>query len=147
MTAMLATLGLGLIIGYLGQRSRLCFISGYRDYFLMKSTEMLRGPLGAFLGATLGYMAVRALGGDAPGFPFFASSDLWGSTAMWIVGLIVAVGVGAVGAMAGGCPYRMHVVAAEGGTSAWYYLGGFYLGIIFYELVTDRLVQTVLSLN
>ena len=36
MTAAVATLMIGLILGYLGQRSRMCFIGGIRDFILVR---------------------------------------------------------------------------------------------------------------
>lgn len=34
---------IGLLIGYLAQRSRMCFIAGFRDFFLVRDRELLLG--------------------------------------------------------------------------------------------------------
>ena len=39
----IATIFLGLIMGYLGQRARMCFIGGIRDYYLVKDTYLIKG--------------------------------------------------------------------------------------------------------
>jgi hypothetical protein len=147
MTAAIATLVLGVVIGYLGQRSRLCFISGYRDFVLMRDTVLLRGVLGAFLGAVIGHLAVRWLGGGVPGFPAFAQESAPVAWSVWILVIVGGLGVGLTSSLAGGCPYRMHVLAGEGGKTYWYYLGGFYAGLVFYNLVTGRAVDALVSLQ
>ncbi len=143
MTAALATLVLGFVIGYLGQRSRLCFISGYRDLFLTRDATLLRGVAGAFLGALAGFILFRFLHGTVPGFPLLLSAPL----PAWNTGLLITVlsglAVGAAGALAGGCPFRMHVLAAEGRKTYWYYLLGFYAGLIFYNVVTAPLMEMI----
>ena len=135
MTAAIASLILGLIIGYLGQRSRLCFISGYRDFFMARDTTLLKGVLGAFIGALAGYVLFSAIGGVVPGFPMFLSTA--GITAAtWHFTIVGGLGVGIVGVLSGGCPFRMHVQAFEGKKTYAVYLLGFYIGLIFYDLVT-----------
>ena len=44
----LAFLGIGLVVGFLAQRSRMCFVAGLRDWILVRDTELLTG-LFAFL--------------------------------------------------------------------------------------------------
>ena len=34
---------LGLVVGYLAQRSRMCFVAGFRDFLLVRDRELLRG--------------------------------------------------------------------------------------------------------
>ncbi len=141
MIAGIATLILGFIIGYLGQRSRLCFISGYRDFFLTRDTNLLKGVVGAFFGALGGYIFFKLLGGGIPGFPAPLATSISNFSSDWLVLMLGGLGVGVVGVLSGGCPYRMHVLAAEGRKTHWFYLLGFYLGLIFYNLVTVHLVN------
>lgn len=138
MTAALATLLLGFIIGYLGQRSRLCFVSGYRDMLLTRDANLLKGVIGGFGGALAGYVLFYFTGGNVPEFPtLLRTPDLYSASA-WITTIISGLGVGFVGVLAGGCPFRMHVLAAEGRRTYWFYLLGLYLGLVFFNLVTDR---------
>ncbi len=143
MTVAAASLVLGLIIGYLGQRTRLCFIAGYRDFFMARDTTLLKGVLGAFLGALGGYTLFNWLGGNVPAFPMlFATAGLF-SKATWLWTIVGGLGVGIVGVLSGGCPFRMHVLAFEGSKTHWFYLIGFYVGLVFYNLVTAPWVQLI----
>lgn len=141
MTAAIASLILGLIIGYLGQRSRLCFIAGYRDFFMARDTTLLKGILGAFIGAVVGYALFESLGGIVPGFPMLLSTPGLASKATWVFAIVGGLGVGIVGVLSGGCPFRMHIQALEGKKTYAVYLLGFYVGLIFYNLVTAPWMQ------
>jgi uncharacterized protein len=147
MTAALATLALGFLIGYLGQRARLCFVSGYRDLFLLHDTYLLKGVVGAFVGALAGYLVFRFLGGIVPQFPMLTHTQNLNSISAWSLTIIGGLGVGFLGALAGGCPFRMHVLAAEGRRTYWYYLLGFYLGLVFFNMVTVHLVEWISELE
>lgn len=145
MSGAVATLVLGAVIGYLGQRSRLCFTSGFRDFYLMRDTGLLKGVLGVFLGAVVGFTLVRALGGAAPSFPLFMhAAPSFGVTTL-VIAIAGGVGIGFVAAMAGGCPYRMHVLAGEGRKASWYYLAGFYAGVLVFNVFTSRLAEVLAS--
>ena len=142
-----ATLILGFVLGYLGQRSRLCFISGYRDFFLTRNTLLLKGIFGTILGAVGGYILFSLLGGSVPGFPLLLSTPMMSSKATWLIAIIGGLGVGFVGVLAGGCPFRMHVLAAEGRKTYWFYLLGFYAGLIFFNLVTSQYLDMFKSMK
>lgn len=142
-----ATLILGFVIGYLGQRSRLCFISGYRDFFLTRNTLLLKGIFGTILGAVGGYILFSLLGGSVPGFPLLLNTPMMSSKATWLIAIIGGLGVGFVGVLAGGCPFRMHVLAAEGRKTYWFYLLGFYAGLIFFNLVTSQYLDMFKSMK
>ena len=143
MTVAIASLLLGLIIGYLGQRSRLCFIAGYRDFFMARDTTLLKGVLGAFIGALAGYALFDALGGTVPGFPMLLSTPGLTAQATWLFTIVGGLGVGIVGVLTGGCPFRMHIQALEGKKTFAVYLLGFYVGLIFYNLVTAPGMQII----
>jgi len=55
----LAFLGIGLLIGFLAQRSRMCFVAGFRDWLLVRDTELLLGLFSflatVWLATSLGY--------------------------------------------------------------------------------------------
>jgi len=40
---------IGLLIGFLAQRSRMCFVAGFRDFILVRDTELLTGLFSFFL--------------------------------------------------------------------------------------------------
>ncbi len=147
MIAAVATLILGFVIGYLGQRSRLCFIAGYRDFFLTHDTLLLKGVLGAVVGALGGFTLFSWLGGSVPGFPLLLDTPMMSFKSAWLIAIIGGLGVGFVGVLAGGCPFRMHVLAAEGRKTYWFYLLGFYAGLIFFNLVTRQFLDMLKSLK
>jgi len=143
MIAGLATLLLGFVIGFLGQRSRLCFVSGYRDYVLMRDTELLKSVLGALVGAILGYTLFSLLGGFVPLFPLLFQSPRTSMLFMWTAAIVGGLGVGFFGGLAGACPFRMHVLAAEGKRTALYYLSGFYVGMVIFNIFTEPFLQSI----
>lgn len=143
MVLTMATLVLGIIIGYLGQRSRLCFIAGYRDYMLARDSTLLKGVFGAFIGAALGFTVFNFLGGNVPAFPMFQLTPGMADKATWLFTIVGGLGVGIVGVLSGGCPFRMHVLACEGKRTYWLYLLGFYAGLVFFNLVTAPWLRVI----
>ena len=64
-----SSLGLGLIVGYLGQRSRMCSIGGLRDFVLVRDTGLLKGA------GALTFIVDYVLRHSPPAFLLFAVSD------------------------------------------------------------------------
>ncbi len=141
MIVSLATLSLGLIIGYLGQRSKFCTISGMRDFLMLKDSYRLKGLLGLIAGSAIGYFVFQLLGGEILNFPLGMGIE---SPGLLIAGIAGSLGLGFFSVFAEGCPFRQHVMAAEGKISALLYLLGFYLGIIYFNLVTIKWLDLLL---
>ena len=102
--------------------------------------------MGAFIGALGGFILFGLPGRQCSRIsydPPDLDSDLRSAL---IITIVSALGVGIVGALSGGCPYRMHVLAAEGKKTYWVYLLGFYVGLIFYNLVTVHFMEMVRSI-
>ena len=132
MIVSLASLGLGVVVGYLGQRSRMCSIGGLRDYVLVRDTGLLRGAGALLVTAWVAFGAVRLIAGTDAGHGLIAS----GTTPSGL-GAVVAIAVGAivlgfVATLSGACPLRQHVLAGQGRVGAWSFLAGFYLAAIVY---------------
>ena len=139
----LATLVLGAVVGYLGQRSRFCTISGIRDFFLVKDSYRLKGLIGIIIGGILGFALVNKLGGT---LDYFTKPGSWEFMPMLRNGLDVApvilIPLSAIGAfcmayfsvMAEGCPFRQHVMAGEGRSSGILYIAGLVAGVVFYDI-------------
>jgi hypothetical protein len=127
MTAAVATLVIGVILGYLGQRSRMCFVGGIRDFILVRDTYLLRGLIAFGLTAWLGFPLVGLIAGTRPGS--FGVSDAV-TVALTIFG---GFGVGYFSALANGCPLRQHVLAAQGVRSSIAYLVGFFAGAVIFH--------------
>ncbi len=146
----LASLIVGIVVGYLGQRSRFCTISGIRDFYLVKDPYRLKGLIGIFLGAVIGFTLVNFFGGTLQDF---FKRDGWEFMPMLVDGLnvqpLVLVPLSAVGAfgmayfsvMAEGCPFRQHVMAGEGRLSGILYIAGLVVGVIFFDIVIVPYLQ------
>lgn len=102
----LLSLGAGLILGVLAQRSRLCMAGGFRDLFLIGDPHLFWGPVVIFLTALAGNIWLGNFHLGFAGQPLAHTNHLFN-----FLGLAV-VGLGSV--MAGGCPYRQLVLAGQG---------------------------------
>jgi len=140
----LATLGIGILIGYLGQRSRFCTISGLRDYIMLKDSYRFKGVIGLILGGTLGFALFHLIGGAIDKYPL--GMDII-SSGILISTILGGIGLGFFSVYAEGCPFRQHVMAAEGKRSAWLYLLGFYAGIVYFNLVTVKWLELLLGVT
>jgi uncharacterized protein len=138
MTAAIATLVIGVIIGYLGQRSRMCFVGGIRDFILVRDTYLLRGLIAFGLTAWLAFPLVGLFSGSRP--VSFASADV----ITILLTVIGGFGVGYFSTLANGCPFRQHVLAAQGVRSSIAYLAGFLAGAVIFHAVLERLILRVL---
>jgi len=128
MTAAIATLLIGLALGYLGQRSRMCFVGGIRDFILVRDTALLKGLIAFGLTAWLAF----PLAGLVAGTP----ADAYSAADLITVILTIAggFGVGYVSTLANGCPLRQHVLAAQGVRSSFTYLAGFFAGAVIFHV-------------
>ena len=138
MTAAVATLMIGLILGYLGQRSRMCFIGGIRDFILVRDSYLLKGLIAFGLTAWLAFPVIGLLAGRRP-------AALGASDALSVVLTVIGgFGVGVVSTLANGCPFRQHVLAAQGVRSSIAYLAGFFAGAVIFHAWTAPLLFRVL---
>ncbi len=114
------SLGAGLIVGVLAQRTRLCMSGGIRDLFLIRDFHLLLGFIGIFIGAlalNLGF------GFFKPGFagqPIAHSMQVWNFLGLYLVGLTAT--------LLGGCPFRQLVLAGEGDLDAAAVVVGMIIG-------------------
>ena len=127
MTAAVATFFVGLLVGFLAQRSRMCFIGGIRDFILVRDRELLKGLLAFGLTAWIAF-PLAALFKGVPQVTF-------GISDVSTIGLTLAggFGVGLLSTLANGCPLRQHVLAAQGIISSMTYLAGFLAGAVLFH--------------
>ncbi|HZO98601.1 MAG TPA: YeeE/YedE thiosulfate transporter family protein [Gaiellaceae bacterium] len=132
MIVSLSSLALGLVVGYLGQRSRMCSIGGLRDFVLVRDTGLLRGA-GALLATSwVAFAVARLIHHSGGGHGLIASGTTpsgLGAVAAIVVGAVV---LGFAATLSGACPLRQHVLAGQGRVGAWSFLAGFYLAAIVY---------------
>jgi uncharacterized membrane protein YedE/YeeE len=67
---------LSLMIGFLAQRSRMCFVAGIRDYFLVRDTELLFGLFSFIVTIFFLTSLFYALNFLKAGFPQFGEIDI-----------------------------------------------------------------------
>lgn len=100
------SLVVALIIGALAQKSRMCFAGSIRDLILMKNFDLI-----SIIAALFAVMAVYNVvnGSFHLGFsgqPIAHSQHLWNILGMYVVGFAAV--------LAGGCPLRQLILAAQG---------------------------------
>lgn len=116
----LLSLGAGLLVGFLAQRSRFCTMGAIRDVLLFRQWHLALGLL-AMLACALVLNVV--LGGFHPGMegqPIAHTDSLWNFLGMVTAGLAFA--------LAGGCPGRQLFMAGEGDNDAAVFVVGLILG-------------------
>ncbi|MEA1961801.1 MAG: YedE family putative selenium transporter [Bacillota bacterium] len=107
---LIISLIVGLLIGVLAQRTRMCFVGGWRDLLLVKDTYLFSGIAAFFVGALIINLLT---GGINVGFE---SQPVAHTSAVWNFMGMVLCGIGCT--LLGGCPLRQTVLAAEGDTDA-----------------------------
>lgn len=142
--AVLISLGAGLLIGFLAQRTRFCTMGSIRDVVLMGDTHLISG-IGALLVAAFAMNLI--LGQFKPGFaaqPIAHSNILWNFLGMTLAGLAFA--------LAGGCPGRQLILSGEGDGDAGVFVLGMIVGAGFAHNFAlagspDKLVEGALTVG
>ena len=132
--AAIASLFVGITIGFVGQRSRMCFIGGIRDWILVRDTFLLKGLIAFLLVGWIAFPLSGLIGGEVVGG--FGTPDL-------ITILLTAAGgfgVGYLSVLANGCPFRQHVLAAQGSVNSIVYVAGFLAGSFVFHIAVAPLV-------
>ena len=110
------SLVVGLVIGFLAQRSRFCTVGAIRDMILLRDNHLLNGILALIVAA---FITNLILGQFNPGFegqPVAHTDGLWNFGGMVLAGLAFT--------LAGGCPGRQLFLAGEGdGDAAMFFTG------------------------
>jgi len=120
---LLISLGVGLLVGVIAQRSRFCTMGAFRDLILFKQVHLLSGVV-ALLAAAFAVNMI--LGQFHPGFdgqPVAHTQGLWNFMGMVLAGLCFA--------LAGGCPGRQLFMAGEGDGDAAVFVFGMIVGAAF----------------
>ncbi len=117
----LLSLGAGLVIGFLGQRTRFCTIGALRNPVVLREYRLL-GAAAAFVLAAFAFKACTGtLRAGFAGQPIAHSDHLWNFLGMALAGLAFALG--------GGCPGRQLVAAGEGNADAGIFVLGSMAGV------------------
>ncbi|HJJ48698.1 MAG TPA: YeeE/YedE thiosulfate transporter family protein [Methanocorpusculum sp.] len=138
-----ATLVLGLIIGWLGQRTGFCSIGGIRDFILFRQTRLLKGFIAlivsAFVFYLLGWLLCPAAYGDFffvinKGFAAIGGAPAGISITATVICMIVGgIVVGILGTLLGGCPLRQLVMTSEGNVKSGFFFIGLLIGAVVFS--------------
>lgn len=116
-------LAIGLAVGVICQRTRLCMAGGIRDLILFKDSYLICGFLAMLVAAFVGNLV---FGFFNPGFteqPVAHNDGLWNFLGM------VVVGWGSI--LLGGCPMRQLILAGEGNVDSAVTILGLLVGGAF----------------
>jgi len=109
--ALWISLVVGLGVGFLAQRTRMCFVGGWRDMMLIRDFHLLSLIVAFFVGALVTNAILGQIGHwSFSGQPIAHDNHLWNFLSMALVGL------GAT--LLGGCPLRQLVLSGQGDTDA-----------------------------
>lgn len=115
------SLGAGIVLGALAQRSRFCITGSIRDVFLMgRRTPALWGVLAFFIAAVVANLAGGKFNPGLYGQPGAHLEHLWSFLGMGLVGWISV--------LIGGCPFRQLIKAGEGDADAGLVVVGMFIG-------------------
>jgi len=119
----LISLGAGLAIGALAQRTRFCTMGSIRDVFLMRDTHLITGLAALVVVAFAVNLILGQFRLGIAGQPVAHSDHLWNFLGMALAGLAFA--------LAGGCPGRQLFLSGEGNGDAGIFVLGMIVGAGF----------------
>jgi YedE family putative selenium metabolism protein len=121
--AIVVSLVVALVVGFIAQRSRFCTMGGLRDLILFRHFHLFSGLVALTAGA---FITNLALGQFKPGFagqPVAHTMSVWNFAGMLVAGLAFA--------LAGGCPGRQLFLTGEGDGDAAIFVFGMIVGAAF----------------
>ncbi|MBQ3060481.1 MAG: YedE-related selenium metabolism membrane protein [Desulfovibrio sp.] len=116
----LLSLGVGLLVGALAQRSRFCTMGAMRDVILFNQWHLALGFLAMLAAAFVLNVAFGSFHWGFEGQPIAQPNDFWNFLGMVTAGLAFA--------LAGGCPGRQLFMAGEGDNDAAVFVVGLLVG-------------------
>ncbi len=117
------SLGVGLLVGFLAQRSRFCTMGALRDLILFRHTHLFGGFVSLVLFAFLTNLVLGQFKAGFAGQPVAHTQHFWNFAGMALAGLAFA--------LAGGCPGRQLFLAGEGDGDASVFVLGMIVGAAF----------------
>jgi len=138
------SLAVGLIIGFLGQRSRFCTVGAVRDLVLIRNGRLAGGAIAVVVGALAFNLVVGEFNAGFAAMPISHSSHLWNFLSMMLAGLAFC--------LAGGCPGRQLFLCGQGDTDSSIFIAGAIAGAAichnwFLAAVPDKVVDGVLKIG
>jgi len=106
----LVSLVAGLITGAVALKTRMCLSGGFRDFFLVRDTFLLKIYGLIFLSAMVANFFFGTFKLGFTGQPLAHTMHLWNFLGLYLVGVSAT--------LLGGCPLRQLIMAADGNTDA-----------------------------
>lgn len=120
---LIVSLIIGLVIGFLAQKSRFCTMGAIRDLILFKQTHLFLGIVGLAVAAFVMNIALNQFNPGFVGQPVAHSMHIWNFAGMGLAGLAFSLG--------GGCPGRQLFLSGEGDGDAAVFVIGMIAGAAF----------------
>jgi uncharacterized protein len=117
------SLGVGLLIGFLAQRSRFCTVGAVRDLILLRDIHLFSGIIALVLAAFITNLLLGQFKAGFAGQPLAHTNGLWNFAGMVLSGLAFT--------LAGGCPGRQMFLSGEGDGDAAIFVLGMIVGAGF----------------
>lgn len=117
------SLGVGLLIGFLAQRSRFCTMGAIRDFVLFRQMHLLSGFIALTITAFIVNFMLGQFNAGFAGQPIAHTMHIWNFAGMVLSGLAFC--------LAGGCPGRQLFLAGEGDGDAAIFVMGMIVGAGF----------------
>jgi hypothetical protein len=119
----------GLAFGVTVQRSRFCFTSAFRDFFLLGQVRVLKGILAGLAVSTIGFVVIMSMSSPNPAFgsPPSDANILPVGLSTLIAGTLFGIGMVLAGGCVSGSLYRM----GEGYVASWVAIFGVITGLFF----------------
>jgi len=108
--ALWISLVVGLGVGVMAQRTRMCFVGGWRDLIMVRDTYLFSAIAAFFIGAIIVNAALGYLDWGFTGQPVAHDNHLWNFLGMALLGLACT--------LLGGCPLRNLILSGEGDIDA-----------------------------
>jgi len=140
----LISLGAGLLVGFLAQRSRFCNVGWVRDAILIRDFHLLSGFAAMIVAAAAVNLSTGQFAGGFRLMPVSHCNHLWNLLGMVLAGLAFT--------LAGGCSGRQLFASGEGDTDAGIFVLGALVGAalahnLFLAAVPDRAAGGVLLIG
>ena len=119
----LVSLLVGLVIGFIAQRSRFCTMGAFRDLILFKQMHLFSGVIALVVFTFITNLLVGQFHPGFEGQPVAHTMEVWNTLGMVLAGLAFA--------LAGGCPGRQLFLSGEGDGDAAIFVVGMVAGAAF----------------
>lgn len=119
----IVSLVVGLIVGALCQRSRMCMVGGIRNSIMFKDFGLVMGFVAIIVTVIIGNLILGKFNLGFAGQPVAHTDGLWNFLGMALVGWLSV--------LLGGCPLRQLILAGEGNTDSAMTVIGMIAGAAF----------------